>query len=142
MNTTWFISEAAAFTFLIYFLLGKTGLNKILSLIFHWMTKIFICNLSSSLKIYLMGRRNENLREEQWAFPCSLNVKPKQKQSPIEIPTLNFFEILRLNKSKKALYESVISTYLCQFSINHDLTDYLSLKAHLSKRFCFSRWSI
>lgn len=60
-----------------------------------------------------MGRRNQNLREEQCAFAHSLNVKSRQKQSPIEISTLNFFEMLKLSKSQKALYESGVSAYLC-----------------------------
>lgn len=47
--------------------------------------------------------------------------------------TLNFLEILNLNKSQKALYKSIVSVYLCQLHTRHDLADDLYSKARLSK---------
>lgn len=92
--------------------------------------------LSQSLKIYLSGRKKQNL-SEKGELSLGPSTEPKQKRRPTEISTLNFFEILKLHKSQKALYKSVVSAYLCQFHTYHDLADYLYSKARLSKGLTF-----
>lgn len=67
------------------------------------------------------------------SFPSVPQHRAKAKRRPTEISTLNFLEILKLNKSQKALYKSVVSAYLCQLHTCHDLADNLYSKARLSK---------